>query len=39
MILHSLLEWAEEKLTTEEMKCKLLGTDNKGWTAWHLAAE
>jgi len=33
-------EWAEEKLTTEDINNKLLlGTDNKGRTAWHLAAE
>jgi endo-1,4-beta-D-glucanase Y len=32
-------EWAEEKLTTEEMKNEmLLRTDNEGGTAWHLAA-
>jgi hypothetical protein len=32
-------EWAKEKLTTEEINNKLLlGTDNEGRTAWHLAA-
>jgi hypothetical protein len=36
-----LKEWglAEEKLTTEEIKSKLLlATDNEGMTAWHWAA-
>jgi hypothetical protein len=33
-------EWAEEKLTTEEISNKLLlGTDNNAMTAWHWAAE
>ena len=33
-------EWAEEKLTTEGVNNKiLLGTDNMGRTAWHLAAK
>jgi len=32
-------EWAEEKLTAEEINNKLLvATDNEGWTAWHNAA-
>ena len=30
----------EEKLTTEEINNNLLlGTDNKGWTAFHLTSE
>jgi len=34
------LKWADEELTTEEIKNKLLlGTDSEGKTAWHLAAE
>jgi len=38
--LQILWEWAEEKLTTEEIKYKLLlGTDNEGRTAWYMAAE
>ena len=38
--LQKLWEWAEEKLTTEEIKNKLLlGTDAEGRTAWYLAAE
>jgi len=33
-------EWAEEKLTTEEINNKLLlGTDDEGSMDWHLAAE
>jgi ankyrin repeat protein len=32
-------EWAEEKLTTEEIRNNLLlATGNKGMTAWHWAA-
>jgi hypothetical protein len=32
-------EWAKEKLTTYEINYELLlGIDNKGWTAWHMAA-
>jgi len=39
-ILKKVWEWAEEKLTTEEIKYKfLLGTDNVRMTAWHWAAE
>jgi len=39
-ILHKIWEWAEEKLTTEEINIKLLlGTDSKGRTAWHSAAK
>jgi ribosomal protein S24E len=33
-------QWAEEKLTTEEINNKLLlGTDKEGMSARHLAAE
>ena len=33
-------EWAEEKLTTEEIKNKLLfATDGQQMTVWHVAAE
>jgi len=33
-------DWAKNKLTTEEIKNKLLlGTDNKGKTAWYWAAQ
>ena len=39
-VLHKMCEWAEEKLTTEKIKNKLLlGKDSEGRTAWHLAAE
>jgi endo-1,4-beta-D-glucanase Y len=32
-------DWAKENLTREEMRNEmLLRTDNKGRTAWHLAA-
>jgi ankyrin repeat protein len=35
-ILLQVWEWAEEKLTTEEINNKLLlATDNEGRTAWH----
>jgi ankyrin repeat protein len=38
--LHKIRNWAEEKLTTEQINNKmLLGTDNGGRTAWHCAAE
>jgi hypothetical protein len=30
---------AKEKLTADEIKNKLLATDNTGMTAWHAAAE
>ena len=37
-ILQKVCEWANEKLTTEEINNKLLlGTDNEGRTAWQLA--
>jgi ABC-type dipeptide/oligopeptide/nickel transport system permease subunit len=33
------MEWANKKLTPEEINNKLLlGTDNKGRAAWHVAA-
>ena len=39
-ILQSVWEWAKEKLTTEEIKNKLLlATDNKGRSAWQLEAQ
>ena len=39
-VLLNIWEFAEEKLTVEEINNKLLlGTDNRGKTAWHLAAE
>jgi len=39
--LQKVWEWAENKLTTEEIKKNkfLLGTDAEGRIAWHLAAE
>ena len=38
-MLQRVWEWANEKLTTEEINNKLLlGTDNEGRTVWHLAA-
>ena len=37
--LQKVWDWAEEKLTTEEINNKLLfGTDKSGMTAWHWAA-
>jgi quinol monooxygenase YgiN len=37
-LLHKIWEWAEEKLTAEEMNNKLLlGTDNKGGNVWYVA--
>ena len=39
-ILQEIMKWAEEKLTTEEMKKNLLlATDNKGRTVLHVAVE
>jgi hypothetical protein len=38
-ILLKVWEWAEEKLTTEDINNNfLLATDNEGMSAWHLAA-
>jgi ankyrin repeat protein len=38
-VLLKVWNWAEEKLTTEELNNKLLlATDKEGWTAWHYAA-
>jgi ankyrin repeat protein len=37
--LHKMWEWADYKLTTEEVYKLLLGTDNDGMTACHWAAE
>ena len=35
-VLQNVLEWAEEKLTTEEINNKLLlATEGKGRTVWH----
>ena len=31
-------EWAQEKLTAEEINKLLLATDNEGRTGWHWAA-
>jgi endo-1,4-beta-D-glucanase Y len=31
-------DWAKEKLTTEDFKKLLLGTDNKGRDTWQIAA-
>jgi len=39
-VIEKLWEWAEEKLTTEEIKNKLLlGTDKEGRTGLHIAAQ
>ena len=38
-IFQNVWEWAEYKLTGEELNNKLLlGTANVGWAAWHMAA-
>ena len=35
-VLHKIWEWAEEELTNEEIKNRLLlGKDSEGKTAWH----
>ena len=38
-VLKKLWEWIKEKLTSEEIKNKLLATENEGRTAWHLTAQ
>jgi len=39
-VLHKMWEWAEKKLTTEEINKKLmLGTHSEGRTGWQLAAK
>jgi hypothetical protein len=39
-ILEEILDWAKQKLTTEQITNKLLlATDDIGWTVWHVATK